>query len=75
MRRNGLTDITTAGNSVSSVNKMTICVGVLSVSPPLGLAEPKTGMAVSFTGAARAAAAKNRNRKSERNLIIEQGER
>ena len=44
MRRNGLTDITTAGSSVSSVNKMTICVGVLSVRPPLGFAEPNTGI-------------------------------
>src|ERR1700733_4574775 len=69
MRRNGLTDITTAGKSVSNVNKMTICVGVLSVSPPLGFAEPKTGMAASV-GAATAAAAKNKNRKTERNLII-----
>src|SRR5580704_400559 len=68
MRRNGLTDITTAGNSVNSVNKMTICVGVLSVRPPLGLGEPKTGMA--SDGAARAAAAKNMNRKMERSLII-----
>ena len=56
MRRNGLTDITTAGSSVSSVNRMTICVGVLSVRPPLGLAEPKTGMAGSLAGAANAAA-------------------
>src|SRR5580658_8774224 len=70
MRRNGLTDITTAGRSVSSVNKMTIWVGVLKVSPPLGLPAPKTGMAVSFAGAARAAAAKNRNKRRERNLII-----
>src|SRR3984957_13457235 len=72
MRRNGLTDITTAGNSVSSVNKMTICVGVLSVRPPFGLAEPKTGMAASLAGAARAAVAKNRDRKTERNLFIGQ---
>src|ERR1700722_8553842 len=68
MRRNGLTDITTAGSSVSSVNKITICVGVLSVRPPFGLAEPNTG--ISLAGAARAAAAKNKNRKMERSLII-----
>src|SRR5580700_46770 len=70
IRRNGLTDITTAGSSVSRVNKMMICVGVLSVSPPLGLAPPKTGMAESEAGAAQAAIAKNKNRKMERSLII-----
>ena len=33
MRRNGVIDITSAGSSVSSVIRMTICIGTLSDSP------------------------------------------
>ena len=42
IRKNGLTDMIAAGNSVSSVSRITICIGVLSVNP-LALAGPKTG--------------------------------
>jgi len=43
IRKNGLTDMITAGNSVSSVSRITICIGELSVRP-LDAPGPKTGM-------------------------------
>ncbi len=54
IRRNGVTDITAAGSSTSSVRDSAICIGRLSVLPPEGIAVKGEELGVRFARALRA---------------------
>ena len=52
MRRNGVIDITSAGSSVSSVIRMTICIGTLNDWPFGEMLAPKRGPVAAAVAAA-----------------------
>lgn len=66
MRRNGVTDITTAGSNTIRVREMAICIGTLSVEPEAVI--PPAGDGAAAARAAQALELKNRVRRMVRDI-------